>query len=153
MSGPDIWMPLYVGDYLRDTMHLTTEQHGAYLLLIIVCWTRGGSLPGDDRQLAKITGLSLKAWRAQKEVLGRFFTQADGCWKHGRVTRELERTASLRESRTRAAREGAKSRFATIDPQKSASFPELGGSKTIANPIANGQQNDSYSPSPSPSPI
>jgi uncharacterized protein YdaU (DUF1376 family) len=36
------YMPFFVGDHLRDTRHLTTEEQGAYLLLIFEYWTKGG---------------------------------------------------------------------------------------------------------------
>ena len=71
------WMPLYVGDYLGDTGHLTTTQHGAYLLLMMHYW-RKGELPGDDRQLCKIAKLPLKTWNEYRATLQDFFHVLSG---------------------------------------------------------------------------
>jgi len=54
----DIWMPVFIGDYLADTMHLSTEQHGAYLLLLFSSMAPRAPLHDDDAALAQITGLS-----------------------------------------------------------------------------------------------
>lgn len=46
MSAP-AWMPLYVADFQADTIDLTTEEVGAYMILLMLSWQRGGSLPND----------------------------------------------------------------------------------------------------------
>lgn len=96
------WMPLYVGDYLGDTGHLTTTQHGAYLLLMMHYW-RKGSLPDDDKQLSKITKLPLKVWTEYRETLQDFFH--DG-WRHKRIDIELHKTMSISEKRAAAGYKG-----------------------------------------------
>lgn len=78
-------MPLYVGDYLGDTGHLSTSQHGAYLLLMMHYWRKGG-LPDDDEQLAAITKLPPNIWQAYRPVIQSFFY--DG-WCHKRIDAEL----------------------------------------------------------------
>jgi len=96
------WMPLYVGDYLGDTGHLTTTQHGAYLLLMMHYW-RKGELPDDDRQLSKIAKLPLKTWCDYRATLQDFFY--DG-WKHKRIDAELAKMMRVSEKRAIAGQKG-----------------------------------------------
>jgi uncharacterized protein YdaU (DUF1376 family) len=96
------WMPLYVGDYLGDTGHLTTAQHGAYLLLMMHYW-RKGELPDDDSQLAKITKLPLRTWGDYRPVLQNFFHSG---WKHKRIDAELARMLRVSEKRAAAGQKG-----------------------------------------------
>lgn len=96
------WMPLYVGDYLGDTGHLTTAQHGAYLLLMMHYW-RKGELPDDDRQLSKITKLPLKTWCEYRPTLQDFFYEG---WKHKRIDAELARMMRVSEKRAIAGQKG-----------------------------------------------
>jgi len=110
-ARPDTWMPLYWGDYLKDTGRLTTEGHGAYLLLIADYWTSGAALPDDDSQLAAITRLPLARWRQHRRVLEHFFEIADGLWRHSRIDRELELATLLVTERSAAGKAGAKARW------------------------------------------
>ena len=52
MSLP--WFAFNIKDYLSDTMRLTTEAHGAYLLLILDYYESEGPSPDDDFILAAI---------------------------------------------------------------------------------------------------
>jgi uncharacterized protein YdaU (DUF1376 family) len=96
------WMPLYVGDYLGDTGHLTTTQHGAYLLLMMHYW-RKGELPDDDRQLSKIAKLPLRTWCDYRPTLQDFFYEG---WKHKRIDAELQRMMNVSAKRAIAGQKG-----------------------------------------------
>lgn len=142
MSGarPDTWMPFYIGDYLQDTMHLTTEQHGAYVLLLLACWKRGGVLPKDDGKLAAIARLPIKAWQSHKDTLEEFFQVSPDGWRQKRVAQELAKATVMADAKAKAGAKGAAKRW-----QKD--------STAIARPLANASQIDAPSQSPSPSPV
>jgi uncharacterized protein YdaU (DUF1376 family) len=106
----DIWMPIYIGDYLADTMHLSTEQHGAYLLLLFHLWRRG-TLQDDDTVLAKVTGLKQSAWSSTRLVLAEFFQIHDGVWQQGRLERERLRVAAKQLSKSKQAKLAASRRW------------------------------------------
>ena len=70
----DIWMPLYTRDYLADTMHLSAEKHGVYLLLIIHYWMHKG-LPTDIKDIAVICRVPPDS-TSLSSVLKEFFIKA-----------------------------------------------------------------------------
>ena len=80
-------MPFYTDAYLADTRHLTTEAHGAYLLLLLYSWRNNGAPPpDDDRLLARITGLQLRRWQqVLRPLLEPFYRIEGGLWHQKRL--------------------------------------------------------------------
>lgn len=104
------YMKFYPGDYLMDTTHLTTEEHGAYLLLLMNYWTRGGALPNDDRRLARVSKLTIRRWKAVRPSLEEFFLIDDHTWIHKRVEVELKNARKIRINASKAGRMSASAR-------------------------------------------
>jgi uncharacterized protein YdaU (DUF1376 family) len=96
---------MYAGDALSDTQHLTAQEFGAYMRLLLTAW-RGTSglpqcwIPDDDGKLARITGMSAVQWgRAKGEVLALFTRDADRkAYFHRRLQRQQKRADSARDS-------------------------------------------------------
>lgn len=77
-------MPMYWDAYLGDTKHLSTIEHGAYLLLLGAMWRGGGSLPEDDEFLMRVTGLRRSQWHRMKPTIMAFMHRIAG----GRFTQD-----------------------------------------------------------------
>lgn len=146
---PDDWMPLIIGKYLSDTTHLTTLQHGAYFLLLLAYWRRGGPLPADDGRLAATAKVSPAEWKKLRPVMAEFFVEHDGVWSQKRADEELAKAKRLTEAKAEAGRKGAKNKWQThgIDDDKAVG-------ETMAQPSAShrqtGRQTDAPLPLPSP---
>lgn len=105
MARRRLFMQLDWAAYLGDTRHLSTLEHGAYLLLIAHYWQHKG-LPSDEAALARIAGLSPEEWPRVRDALSGLFKL--GNWKHRRIEAELTEAARLsRAGRTGGIASGA----------------------------------------------
>lgn len=141
MAKADIWMPLYIGDYLADTGRLTTEQHGAYFLLIMDYW-RNGAPPDDDAVLANITRTSSGNWKKIRAALIHFFAIEKGLWIHARIEREIKEAAESKGKAQEKATKAAEARWG-----KAAASNAPGNASSIDQAVLK----ECPSPSPSPS--
>lgn len=106
------FLPLYTGDYRRDTQHLSPLRHGVYLLLLFHCWDTRGPLPLDEQEIAGIANCRLAdEITAMRYIVGRFFTQMDDGHYNKRMQHEIERAASISTKREDAGRRGANARM------------------------------------------
>ena len=135
----DIWMPLYIADYLSSTSRLTTEQHGAYLLLIMDYW-KSGAPPDNDLVLSQITKLSPTAWANARTMLQPFFEVVDGLWIQHRIESEMVKAKHNKQVNQKRGKAGAEARWNKNAPSIDEAYSEVCSA-------------DSTSPSPSPTPL
>jgi uncharacterized protein YdaU (DUF1376 family) len=117
-------MLLWTDAYLGDTQHLTTLEHGAYLLILIAMWRAGGSLPNDEVRLARTAKLTLDKWRKCAPTIMEFMTSNGDAIIQKRLKLELEIASGKRKKAADAGRAGgrAKSLKRLIASNSDASF-------------------------------
>jgi uncharacterized protein YdaU (DUF1376 family) len=98
-------LTIWTDAYLADTRHLSTAEHGAYLLMLMTAWrTPDCSLPNDDKYLGVVVGDS-RNWPKWKVKILPFWTVGeDGRLRQKRLTSERE----FVETRRRLASEAGK---------------------------------------------
>lgn len=100
-------MPIYTGDYLRDTQHLSCSEHGIYLKLLMHCWDQKGPAPLDERKLSGIVNArSSDEVEAMRRVLGEFFIRMEDGHYNKRMQQEVERSEAISGARSAAGRRG-----------------------------------------------
>jgi len=140
-SKVDIFMPVYIGDYLKDTTFLTTEQHGAYLLMLFACWQHG-SIPDSDAVICRVTGLSSDGWAASKSIILQYFKKNNGRIHHSRIDRELESAKAKKAHFSERGKKGNAVRWSSNKESLK---------DTTRNPTRTKEGIPILSPSPSPS--
>jgi uncharacterized protein YdaU (DUF1376 family) len=101
-------MPLFWGDFLANTMHLSAQEAGAYLFLIAHAWEHGGEIPGEANRLARIAHMRRDRWKNVWKVLEPFFERNSvgahyNGYHHTRVHDELQRLGKISNDRKAAA--------------------------------------------------
>jgi uncharacterized protein YdaU (DUF1376 family) len=116
-------LSLWTDSYLADTRHLSTLEHGAYLLLLIEAWRRPRcDLPDDDAILARLAGLSGDEWQSIKPTVMAFWRRDGRCrtWTQKRLSKERDRA----RIRSKSASDKALKRWKREQNADAAALPE-----------------------------
>lgn len=88
-------LPLFTDAYIADTLGLSAEQHGLYLVMLMLCWRNPRlELPGDMKELKRMLGCVVgdlhgnRFNRIVPGLLDRFFIHTpDGNYTQKRLNR------------------------------------------------------------------
>lgn len=100
----------HIGDYIKDTSHLSLLEHGIYTRLLDVYYTREQALPPFDQTARLIGARSDDERAALRDVLAEFFTESDAGYRQERCEREIEVAAAAAERSREVGKKGGRPR-------------------------------------------
>ena len=101
------WMPVFPGDELAETAHLSAEEFGAYQLLKMALWQHK-TLPQDETRLARIARLDPAGWAAVRPTLLPLFGAG---WTHEKLEQQRLAAEQGSEKKSAAAKKAAAKRW------------------------------------------
>lgn len=87
----------YIGDFQRDTGHLSLTERGAYRALLDAFYASEKPLPASMAELCRTVGAHTKGERdAVGRILKEFWTRTDDGWANGRALKEIAKAEHQR---------------------------------------------------------
>ena len=123
----DVYLPLYVRDFLTSTIGWTAEERGHYLTLLMIQWDRG-ALPAEANDLERLSPGVCQCWSI---LAGKFPVCEDGTRRNAKLEEHRTRCVEIREKRSQAAKSAASGRWSG-DASRIANASQT-HSKRIAN--------------------
>ena len=132
----------HIGDYLKNTAHLSLLEHGIYTRLMDVYYTREGAIPVD--QVERLIGVRSKDERkALGDVLDEFFIAEDEVLRQPRCDKEIARF----QDKQRKAKASAEARWSHTERNANAMRTHSEGN-ALQSPVTSNHKNTKASPPP-----
>ena len=96
-------LPLRTDALIADTTHMSAEEFGCYVRLLIAMWRHGAKLPDKPRELARIGGVTLHHWNQISERVLRPMTVSGGILTQRRLSSTWLDVQQLRAKKSAAA--------------------------------------------------
>jgi len=130
-------LPLFTDAYIADTAHLTNEEHGVYLRLLMFAWrTEACALPDNDARLALMVGVTKGKWNKMKPTIMSFWRLSDEGWTQKKLTSQRAFVSKQREQKRIAGEASAKARaLKSLDTSSTAVDPPLPTAPQQPKPI------------------
>lgn len=88
----------YIGDFQRDTGHLSLTERGAYLALIHHYYATEKPLPTDHTSLCRIAGAITRQERDAVKAVMSFFERVESGLMHSRIEAELQKAGAVSDT-------------------------------------------------------
>lgn len=135
MAKTDIWMPVFIGDFFKDTMHLESEDQGFYLIVLVHLWNNEGACTKEH--LRRCLKLSRKKFEKKFAKISDFFVCFASEIFQKRLLIEFQKSTKNREIKAESGKRGgmAKPKTNQLVKQNTTSSPSPSTSPTIKKNI------------------
>ena len=126
----------HLGDYTRDTAHLSLLEHGVYTILLDRYYVTEQGIP-DDKKYRLARAHSKAERNAVDVVLEEFFFLEDGIWKNQRAEEEIADYQSKARSNRENGAKGGRPKRVPDNPNETGRKPTENPNETQTKPNDN----------------
>lgn len=131
------YYPHHIGDYSRDTAHLSMLEDAAYRRMLDLYYAAEKPLPMNRQGIYRLVRAKSKAEQSAVDViLGEFFTESEQGWRNARADAEIIKA----QEKSQSARDSAGKRWHSEGNAKAMRTHTEGNAPNNQKPITNNQQ-------------